>query len=245
VDPYIFCLSLGGAGLGVMGLSGIASAAHGAHGHGHHGHGQHGHGQHGHGHDVAHHGHAGHGHGVAHHGHAAHHDVAHPHHGDNPHHDPLGHHGAHHAPGGLMGRAFWALASPRTVFSVLLGLGATGTILRGPLGGGLVLFAVALLGGVALERLLVTPLWRFFERFASTPALGLESAIADEAKAASSFDARGQGLVAVELDGQIVQCLGTLTSEERAAGVRVRAGDRLRIEDVDAARNRCVVSTRR
>jgi hypothetical protein len=170
--------------------------------------------------------------------------VAHHHHGDNPHHD-LQQAGAHHGPMGLAGRAFWALASPRTAFSVLLGLGATGVLLRGPLGGGLVLLVVALLGGVALERLLVTPLWRFFERFASAPAMTLESAIADEAKAASSFDARGQGLVVVELDGQVVQVLGTLTPEERAAGIRVRAGDRLRIEDVDAARNRCTVSTRR
>jgi len=234
MDPYLFCLSLGGAGLGVMGLSGLASGVHGAsHGHAGHGHAGHGH---------AGHGHAGHGagHHVAHHGHSGHHA----HHGDNPHHD-LQQAGAHHLHGGLLGRAFWALASPRTAFSVLLGLGATGTLLRGVLGGGIVLLAVSLLGGVALASLVVTPLTRFFERFASAPALTLESAVADEAKATSAFDARGQGLVAVELDGQIVQCLGTLTAEERAAGVRVRAGDRLRIEDVDAARNRCTVSTRR
>jgi hypothetical protein len=175
------------------------------------------------------------------HGHRGHHGH-HSHHGHGAHHG-LKHAGARHAATGLAGRAFWALASPRVVFSVLLGLGATGTILRGPLGGGVVLLAVALLGGVALERLLVSPLWGFFERFASAPALSLESAVTDEARAASSFDPRGHGLVAVELDGQVVQCLGTLVPEERAAGVRVRAGDRLRIEDVDAARNRCTVST--
>jgi translation initiation factor IF-1 len=39
-----------------------------------------------------------------------------------------------------------------------------------------------------------------------------------------------------------VQILGTLTSEERKARVRVRAGDALRIEDIDSKRNRCTVS---
>jgi translation initiation factor IF-1 len=90
--------------------------------------------------------------------------------------------------------------------------------------------------------LLVAPLWRFTHRFESSPALTLESAITDDAQAVSSFDARGQGLVAIELDGQVVQVLGTLRSEDLQAGVRVRAGDRLRIEAVDGARNRCTVS---
>jgi hypothetical protein len=40
----------------------------------------------------------------------------------------------------------------------------------------------------------------------------------------------------------VVQLLGELRPEDRAAGVRVRAGDRLRVEDVDGERNRCTVS---
>jgi translation initiation factor IF-1 len=40
----------------------------------------------------------------------------------------------------------------------------------------------------------------------------------------------------------VVQVLGTLRAEDRALGVRVRAGDRVRIEDVDVERNRCTVS---
>ena len=52
----------------------------------------------------------------------------------------------------------------------------------------------------------------------------------------------GGVLIAVDVDGQVVQVLGTLRREDRALGVRVRAGDRLRIEDVDGAKHRCTVS---
>ena len=144
------------------------------------------------------------------------------------------------APPAIM-RGFSALISPRIVFSFLVGFGAGGVLLRHTLGG-IVLVAVAALVGVLFERLLVAPLWRFSHRFESAPAITLESAITDDAQAVSSFDARGQGLVAIELDGQVVQVLGTLRSEDLQAGVRVRAGDRLRIEEVDGARNRCTVS---
>ena len=64
----------------------------------------------------------------------------------------------------------------------------------------------------------------------------------EEATAVTSFDKNGQGLVAVNVDGQMVQILGTLQSGDRDMQVRVPAGARLRIEDVDAARNRCTVS---
>jgi hypothetical protein len=135
------------------------------------------------------------------------------------------------------------LMSPRILFSVLLGLGTTGVVLRPVLGGPL-LFLAALAGGVLLERALVAPLWRFSMGFASRPAQTLESAVLDEGTAVTAFDARGQGIVAVELDGQIVQILGTLQASDRAMGVRVRAGTRVRIEDVDTTRNRCTVSVR-
>ena len=45
----------------------------------------------------------------------------------------------------------------------------------------------------------------------------------------------------IEVDGRVVQCLGTLIATDRDAGIRVRAGDTVRIEDVDADRNRCTV----
>jgi hypothetical protein len=214
MDLYTFSLALGGAGLGAMALAGL-----GHHGGGHHGpsHGHHhagGHASHG-------------GHGAAHGSHAG------------------GHH--HDLPGAtaatkLVSHGVGALISPRIVFSFLVGFGAAGILLRSLIGSGWLLLAATLGLGILFERLVVAPLWRFVGRFESSPALTLDSCITDEARAVSSFDARGQGLVAVELDGQLVQVLGTLRHEDRDAGVRVRAGDRLRVEDVDGRRNRCTVS---
>ncbi|GLC25313.1 hypothetical protein [Roseisolibacter agri] len=213
MDTYTFSLALGAAGLTVMAASGL-----GRHGH----HGQSGHQVH-HGPD----GHHGHDHGAAHH-----HDAA-------PHHGAAQHAAAPHHHGGR--DVLWSLASPRVLCSALVGFGATGLLLR-PFVGGVALVALALLGGVAFERLVVAPLWRFLLRFASAPARTLESALLDEARAASGFDANGQGLVALEVDGQVVQVLGTLRHEDRVLGLRVRAGDRLRVEHVDPERHRCTVS---
>ena len=153
-------------------------------------------------------------------------------------------HSHSHTAGGraAASRTFWTLMSPRFLFSFFLGFGAAGLIVR-PFAGGAILAAAAVLGGVALERLLVSPLWNFSMRFAATPAATLESAIADEATAVTAFDANGQGIVSIEVDGQVVQILATLQPDHRAlAGPRIRAGQRVRIEEVDAERNRCTVS---
>jgi len=149
------------------------------------------------------------------------------------------HTGAHHT-GGFKSTLL-SLASPRVLFSLLVGFGLTGVVAR-PLLGGVMLLIVAILGALVFERALVAPLWRFLFRFASNPATTLEGSLLSEARAASGFDDNGQGLVAVEVDGQIVQCLGTLRQDDLALGVRVRAGDVLRVENVDAARSRCTVS---
>lgn len=237
MDFYLFCLILGFAGLGLMAFSGMAA-------HGHAGHG---------GHDVGDislghgHAHAGHAHaGPAHAGHA---HAGHGHHAAAHHHG----HGDHDAgrtgsprdmvmtrPG--VGQALLELISPRLWFSVLLGMGAAGLLLE-PFTGGVVLLAGALAGGLAFEFGAVRPLWNAMFRFASNPAMTLESAVMDRATAVTGFDAQGNGLVSIVLDGQIVQLLGTLRPEERALGVRVRAGDALIVEDVDGRRNRCVVSS--
>lgn len=198
---YEFSLFLGGAGLGIMGLSGFAHTIGGHHG---------------------------------------------------PH-APHGAHTGHHAGamrGGLRAvrgggrgsgaRALWSLLSPRPLFSMLLGFGAVGLMLNSIVPGALLL-PVAAAGGILFELGITRPLWNFLFRFESAPALTLESCIGDEAHAATSFDAKGDGLVALELDGQMVQLLGTLHREEREAGVRVRAGDPVRIDEVDAERNRCIV----
>jgi hypothetical protein len=146
---------------------------------------------------------------------------------------------AHHA-GGFKS-ALLSLASPRTLFSLLVGFGLTGVVVRPFIAGG-ILLALALLGGILFELAFVAPLWRLLFRFASKPAATLEGSLLGEARAASGFDANGQGLIAIEVDGQIVQCLGTLQPDDFALGVRVRAGDLLRVEDVEPGRNRCTVS---
>ena len=216
---FVWSLVLGAVGLGTMAVSGLS--------HGHSGHGSHGHG---HGHGSSH----GHGHGATHGG------VAHGHHGGAHH----GHaqHGHQHGEHGGAGKSILALMSPRVLFSLFLGFGTTGELLR-PVLGGPTLILVALLGAVAFERLVVSPLWNFSMRFASTPASTLESAISDEATAVTAFDANGQGIVSLEVDGQVVQILATLQPNDRLLGTRIRAGQRVRIEDVDAAKNCCTVST--
>ncbi|HEY2376605.1 MAG TPA: hypothetical protein VGH98_11575 [Gemmatimonadaceae bacterium] len=171
-----------------------------------------------------------------------------------------GHHGAHasqsshvgHHAGGIRDgfrggstrgggtRALWALLSPRPIFSILVGFGAVGLILQSMLPGALLL-PVSVAGGIVFEFGITRPFWNFLFRFESAPALTLESCIGDEARAATSFDAQGNGLVALELDGQIVQLLGTLRREDKESGIRVRAGDPVRIDEVDAERNRCIV----
>jgi len=124
---------------------------------------------------------------------------------------------------------------------MLVGFGTTGVLLRGVLAEPLA-FGAALMGGVLFERAIVGPMWSFLMRFASAPALTLESCLQDEVRAVTGFDSNGQGLVAAEVDGQVIQVLGTLRPEDRAAGVRVRSCDLLRVEDVDSRRNRCTVS---
>ena len=176
-------------------------------------------------------GHAGHSHGGnAHGGHAA---------------GSHGSTGAHHAHGSgssqTQGNPLLALMSPRVLFSICLGLGTAGLLLRAFLGEPLLL-AASLGIGVLFERLLVTPVWNLAFRFASNPAATLEGSVMDEATAVTTFDKNGQGLIAIEVDGQRVQVLGTLQAGDRDMKVKVPAGSRLRIQEVDAARNRCTVS---
>lgn len=217
MDSYTFALALGGAGLAAMAALGVSHLGGHQNGSGH----------------------------ASHAGHAAHdaHATLLPHtHGAH------GAHGAHaHLPAtrlvtrdGARGLLL-SLASPRTLFSLILGFGATGLLLR-PLLGGVTLAAAAVAGAILFEGGIVRPVWNALFRFASAPAASLEGSLMSEATASSGFDADGNGLVAVEVDGQLMQCLGTLRPEDRALGIRVRAGDRLRVEDVDARRSRCTVS---
>ena len=215
MDLYLVSLATGAIGLGVMAVGGLS---HGGHGHGHgHGHG-----------DASHAGGVGHGHGHAGDVHVGHGGAA-----------SHGAHAAHHGEA-AQGFSWSSLLSPRLLFALMVGFGAGG-IAAAPLGEPW-RFGAALLAGAAFEALLVGPLWRFLFRFESKPAVTLDSAIEDEARAVTGFDASGRGLVAVDVDGQIVQLLARLSAEERERGVHIRSGDMVRIAEVDAARGRCTVT---
>jgi hypothetical protein len=224
MDLYTFFLLLGVVGLASMAFQGIG------HGHGGAGHGA----RHGGGH-----GHAGHGTG---HGQAGQGGSAAAHHGSNGS-NASSHASSHtHSHDSSIGRALWNVASPRTLFSICLGTGAAGPLLRGVMGNGALLLVAAVGLGILFERVIVTPIWNLAFRFASKPALMLESCVEDEGTAVTSFDTDGHGIIAVDLDGQVVQLLATLQSDDRELGAAVRVGDRVRIADVDSARNRCTVS---
>lgn len=232
MDPYLFCLILGFAGLAIMAASGLAS--HGGD-----------HGGHAHSKDLGGHGAkeiGGHAHGGKELGHAHVKDVGHVHVKDVGSRELAHHDGSHDHGDGAghdLGAYLLSLLSPRVFFSILVGMGAAGLLLD-PFLGGVLLMVAAVVAGLAFEGLLVRPFWNFLFRFASPPAQTLDSALMDRATAVTGFDAQGQGVVSIILDGQIVQLLGTLRPEDRH--VRVRAGDALLVEDVDGKRNQCTVS---
>ena len=227
MDLYGFCLALGGTGLAAMAIGGLANVGHAGHGHAGHGHVGDGHAGHGHGGNG--HGHAGHAHTAE--MHAGHAHAGHAHTAD-----------AHTAPAHptpAHASWFFSLFSPRVLFALLVGFGAGG-LLASPLGEPWRAGA-AVLAATAFEGLLVGPLWRMLFRFESSPAATLESTIEDDARAVMGFDANGQGLVALDVDGQVVQLLATLSADDRARGARVRSGDLVRVSSIDAARHRCTV----
>lgn len=135
----------------------------------------------------------------------------------------------------------WTWLSPRVLFNFLVGFGATGLIVERLVGPVLAL-PIAVLGGVGFEAFVVRPIFNSLFRFESQPAQTLESALMSEGRAVTGFDANGNGLISLELGGELVQVLGTQLKEDRKAGARIRAGDIVRIEEVDSTRNRCTVS---
>ena len=134
------------------------------------------------------------------------------------------------------------LLAPQVLFGLLLGFGAVGTLLHPLIRLPLVLIGLSAVGAWLFQRGLLSPLWNFLLGFASKPAQTLDTLVLEEGHAATNFDDSGSGLVAVDLDGQTRQILGTLCREERTQGARVRTGDRLFIQAVDGARNTCTVS---
>ena len=138
--------------------------------------------------------------------------------------------------------ALWAVLSPLTIFSVCVGMGATGLLLRHlrlpPTWVGL----AALFGGLLFYGLVIRPLWGFIFQFASTPSRALEGSVAREAEALSSFDAGGRGLVRLTVDGQLIRILATLEADERTEASAVHPGDKLTVTSVDGRTNSCRVA---
>jgi hypothetical protein len=150
-------------------------------------------------------------------------------------------HAAPHSHQGDWKSHLWTWLSPRVLFNFLVGFGATGLIVERLVGPVLAL-PIAVVGGIAFEAFVVRPIFNSLFRFESGPAQTLESALMSEGRAVTGFDANGNGLIALELGGEVVQVLGIQLNADRAAGVRIRAGDIVRIEEVDSTRNRCTVS---
>ena len=136
----------------------------------------------------------------------------------------------------------YSLLSPRVLFSLLVGFGAGGLRRRHHSASRWRAGRRRRSAPPPSRHCSSGPLWRFLFRFESRPRATLESAIEDDARAVTGFDANGCGLVAVDVDGQIVQLLATLAPDDRARGVRVRSGDVVRVAEVDAARGRCTVT---
>ena len=185
------------------------------------------------GHGAAH-GHAAPGHTA--HGHAASHGGHHAQHDGTQH----GHGGARENPLAF----FWTLLSPLALFSLCVGVGASGLILRVvfPALAALVVAVLAVVGGWLFYRFAVRPIWNTVFAFASKPAETLAGAVGREATATGRFDNRGQGVVTVSVDNQIVRLLARLDNEEQAHAELIVSGDRLLVTSIDARSNSCRVT---
>lgn len=132
------------------------------------------------------------------------------------------------------------LPSPRAVFSLCALYGAFGNALVHAVH--LTIGPAALLATVPaflVERLLVRPIWNLLFRFQASASAPLEELILAEAQAVVPFR-NGRGVIATVRDGRRVQLAARLRPED--LGRPVVFGQRLRIEDVDARRERVTVS---
>lgn len=178
------------------------------------------------------HGHAG--HGASHVGHIA----PHAGHGTAPH--------AHASPlvrGGQRGAGsglFMGLSpSPRTIFSLIAFYGAFGNLFQQYFHLTTALSGVAaLVPAYLIERFLMTPLWNFLMGFAAEPAQPLQTLLLQEAEAVTNFSG-GRGMVKVVHNEREVQFLAHLSPEQ--ATMPVGVGTKLRVEEVDAEKERLTV----
>ena len=151
--------------------------------------------------------------------------------------------GMHHGSRGEHGPSpLWTLLSPLAIFSVCLGAGAAGLLLRPVHLAAILTALLAVAGGLTFFGLLVRPIWNLLFKFASTPSAALEGMVARQAEAVSGFDGRGRGLVGLTLDGQWVRVLATLEADDRGDAAAVRPGEKLTVISVDGRRNTCRVA---
>ena len=132
------------------------------------------------------------------------------------------------------------LPSPRMIFSLLTLYGAFGNALHGSLHLSLPVAAVlAVVPAALLEKFAVTPLWNAMLAAQGKPSSPLEALTLCEAEAVTPFR-NGKGIVAMERDGRQVQFSAQLAQEQ--AHLPVHVGDKLRVEEVDATRERMTVT---
>ncbi|HEY3255334.1 MAG TPA: hypothetical protein VGJ91_15350 [Polyangiaceae bacterium] len=144
-------------------------------------------------------------------------------------------------PADAVHHGLWRLVpSPRKVFSLLSLYGAFGNAARNAfhLSPGLAAVS-AVLPALLIEWLLLRPLWNVLFRVQAAPSSPLEELISSEARAVVPFR-NGRGMVSAIRDGRSVQLVASLREEQRMLPVKV--GDRLVIEDVDAAQERVTVA---
>lgn len=134
------------------------------------------------------------------------------------------------------------LLSPLTWFSWMVGGGALGTLAVVLGASPKIAFIAAVIGAVLFQLFVVRPIWKLVFRFESQPAGNLAGCLMQEVEVISAFNARGEGLVRVTVDGRSEDLLAILTKAERASESRPRRGDRLVIEDIDPGSNTCFVS---
>jgi len=130
--------------------------------------------------------------------------------------------------------------SPRAVFSALALFGAFGNagvhaFHLSPSLAGLAAVAPALF----VEWALVRRVWNLIFRYQAAECSPLSELLLAEASAVTRFR-NGRGMVSTVRDGRLVQLRAQLRESEEALTVNV--GDRLIIEEVDARRERVLVS---
>jgi hypothetical protein len=134
------------------------------------------------------------------------------------------------------------ILSPLTLFSFCLGAGATGLLVERFHFAVTVVALIALAGGAVFFGAIIRPLFTFLLKFASTPSTALEGVLAHEAEAISSFDANGNGLVQLTVDGQLVRVLALLEPDEHVHPSDIAPGDLLTVTSVDGHTNTCRVA---